>query len=134
MFQYLICNDENIIVGSLELNEEVQVSNYIDVTERSDIENPSEYLGFIINHESGELIAQEVPVLTQEQIERAWRDSEIKVCAELKQETDHPYLLEINAYLQLLRDYPSEADFPTGERPTRPVTPSGTQIILTPAA
>ena len=62
--------------------------------------------------------------------ERAWRDSEIKVCAELKQEADHPYLAEINAYLQLLRDYPSQDSFPNGERPTRPVTPSGSAIIL----
>ncbi len=62
--------------------------------------------------------------------ERAWRDIEIKRCSELKQEADHPYLAEINAYLQLLRDYPSQDDFPNGERPTRPLTPSGSAIIL----
>ncbi|NOH85538.1 hypothetical protein F0249_17215 [Vibrio sp. 03-59-1] len=66
--------------------------------------------------------------------ERAWRDSEIAIVSELKKEIDHPYLVELNDYLQLLRDYPSEADFPNGERPSRPISPSNHQIILTPAA
>nr|VVV04430.1 hypothetical protein AW0309160_01825 [Aliivibrio wodanis] len=130
MYQYVICDDKNKIIGSLELNEKLDVDNYVDVTDRSDIENPSEYVGFFINRNTGELVAPEVIVPTKEETERAWRDSEIKVCAELKQEADHPYLAEINAYLQLLRDYPSQDDFPNGERPTRPVTPSGSAIIL----
>lgn len=130
MYQYVICDDENRIIGSLELNEKLDVDNYVDVTDRSDIENPSEYVGFFINRNTGELVAPEVIVPIKEETERAWRDSEIKVCAELKQEADHPYLAEINAYLQLLRDYPSQDDFPNGERPTRPVTPSGSAIIL----
>lgn len=77
-------------------------------------------------------VKQQLEIKSQE--ERTWRDSEIKLVSELRQESDHPYLVEINAYLQLLRDYPSGADFPNGVRPARPVTSSGTQIILTTAA
>ncbi|NOH84226.1 hypothetical protein F0249_10410 [Vibrio sp. 03-59-1] len=61
--------------------------------------------------------------------EREWRNSEILIVSELKKEIDHPYLIELNNYLQLLRDYPDVDGFPYCTRPERPTTQSGMPII-----
>ncbi|NOH82857.1 hypothetical protein F0249_03465 [Vibrio sp. 03-59-1] len=128
MRKYIVL-DNNVVVASLETHGEINDASYIEFDLIETSIDFSDVIGCLLTN--GEFRLPESPLEpTLAEVERAWRDSEIKVCAELKQEIDHPYLPEINAYLQLLRDYPSEADFPNGTRPSRPLTPSGVDIIL----
>lgn len=60
---------------------------------------------------------------TQEDIEneeRQWRNSELKGTDWIVSVTDHPQHASYLVYREELRDYPSQADFPNGDRPTRP--------------
>ncbi len=55
-------------------------------------------------------------VATKEDAERAWRDSELLRTDELVKLPDYP--VDLTAYRVSLRDYPSQAGFPNGARPT----------------
>lgn len=57
---------------------------------------------------------------TKSQLEREWRDSELKNTDYIFPLTDHPKHAEYLEYRQKLRDYPSQEDFPNGERPVKP--------------
>ena len=60
---------------------------------------------------------------TQNQLlkeERQWRDAELKSTDWIVSVTDHPDHASYLVYREELRDYPSQADFPNGDRPTRP--------------
>lgn len=60
---------------------------------------------------------------TQEDIEiqeRQWRDRELKATDWIVSVTDHPQHAAYLVYREELRNYPQQADFPNGERPTRP--------------
>ena len=53
-------------------------------------------------------------------MERQWRNSELKGTDWIVSVTDHPQHASYLVYREELRDYPSQADFPDGDRPTRP--------------
>ena len=60
---------------------------------------------------------------TQKEIEyeeRQWRDAELKGTDWIVSVTDHPNHASYLVYREELRDYPQQADFPNGDRPTRP--------------
>ena len=60
---------------------------------------------------------------TQEEIiatERQWRDGELESTDWIVSVTDHPQHAAYLVYREELRNYPQQADFPDGERPTRP--------------
>ena len=52
--------------------------------------------------------------------ERQWRDSELSSTDWIVPITDHPKHSAYLTYRQELRDYPSQADFPNGQRPVKP--------------
>lgn len=52
--------------------------------------------------------------------ERAWRDRELANTDFIVPLTDHPKHYEYMMYRQELRDYPSQPDFPNGQRPIKP--------------
>lgn len=60
---------------------------------------------------------------TQKEVEyqeRQWRDAELKDTDWIVSVTDHPNHASYLVYREELRDYPQQADFPNGDRPTRP--------------
>lgn len=60
---------------------------------------------------------------SQEEIandERQWRNSELKGTDWIVSVTDHPQHAAYLVYREELRNYPQQADFPNGDRPTRP--------------
>jgi len=67
------------------------------------------------NYGKIEFIEPEVP--TAETQERQWRDSELARTDRLILLPDFPQSVELLAYRQALRDYPSASDFPNGNRP-----------------
>ena len=128
MYNYIIL-EADLIVGTLTTHSVIDKSNYVNYDSISSNIDFADVRGF--SFIEGVLFPPQEPVEpTKEYIERQWRDSEISICAELKKESDHPYLTQINAYMQLLRDYPDAPSFPNGARPERPVTAKGKQIIL----
>jgi hypothetical protein len=52
--------------------------------------------------------------------ERQWRNVELKSTDWIVSVTDHPQHASYLVYREDLRNYPQQADFPNGERPTRP--------------
>lgn len=52
--------------------------------------------------------------------ERQWRDSELSATDFIVPLVDHPKHYEYMMYRQELRDYPSQSDFPNGQRPIKP--------------
>lgn len=52
--------------------------------------------------------------------ERAWRDQELFATDYIVPLVDHPKHYEYMMYRQELRDYPSQSDFPNGQRPVKP--------------
>lgn len=54
------------------------------------------------------------------QIERSWRNAELASTDFIVPLTDHPKHEAYMTYRQELRDYPSQPDFPNGERPIKP--------------
>lgn len=62
--------------------------------------------------------------------EKVWRNQELDFVDAKNYGESFPYFAEVEAYKQALRDYPSTPNFPHGERPQRPVTDSGTPIII----
>lgn len=71
------------------------------------------------NFDNFEEYTPEVPVVTEEQrIEQAnafeleWRNSELTRTDILMTVPDYPYVTELTAYRQALRDWPSSEDFP----------------------
>jgi UDP-N-acetyl-D-mannosaminuronate dehydrogenase len=57
---------------------------------------------------------------TKEQLEREWRNSKLESTDFIVLLTDHPKHSEYLTYRQELRDYPSQPDFPNGQRPLKP--------------
>jgi hypothetical protein len=53
---------------------------------------------------------------TKADTEREWRDSELLRTDELVKLPDYP--INLLPYRTELRDYPAQADFPNGDRPT----------------
>lgn len=53
-------------------------------------------------------------------VERQWRNSELKGTDWIVSVTDHPQHASYLVYREELRDYPQQADFPNGDRPIRP--------------
>ena len=51
---------------------------------------------------------------------REWRDNELKATDFIVPLTDHPQHAAYMTYRQELRDYPSQEDFPNGQRPIKP--------------
>jgi len=52
--------------------------------------------------------------------ERLWRNRELQDTDWIVPLTDHPQHASFLVYREELRDYPSQADFPNGDRPIRP--------------
>lgn len=52
--------------------------------------------------------------------EKEWRDYELKASDFIVPLTDHPQHAAYMTYRQELRDYPSQPDFPNGQRPLKP--------------
>ena len=52
--------------------------------------------------------------------EKWWRDSELQASDYIVPLTDHPQHAAYMTYRQELRDYPSQEDFPNGQRPIKP--------------
>jgi len=52
--------------------------------------------------------------------ERHWRNQELFATDYIVPTTDHPKHAAYMTYRQELRDYPSQPDFPNGERPIKP--------------
>lgn len=67
-----------------------------------------------------DLLEGEELIAAKSEIERDWRDGELKNSDWIVQLTDHPQHASYLVYRQELRNYPSQADFPNGDRPTRP--------------
>lgn len=61
-----------------------------------------------------------LPTVSAEEYERQWRDSELAATDWIVQIPDHPKKLQYTAYRKQLRDYPTQPDFPNGERPIKP--------------
>lgn len=57
---------------------------------------------------------------TEEQFIRDWRNSELESTDFIVPLTDHPKHSAYMTYRQELRDYPSQAEFPNGQRPEKP--------------
>jgi len=78
------------------------------------------------NYDNGVIIEKifyEEQPRTQNQLlkeERQWRDAELKSTDWIVSVTDHPQHASYLVYREELRDYPQQADFPNGDRPTRP--------------
>lgn len=67
-----------------------------------------------------DLLEGEEAILYKSEQERKWRDRELKDSDWIVPLTDHPQHTEYLTYRQELRDYPSQADFPNGDRPIKP--------------
>lgn len=52
--------------------------------------------------------------------ERMWRNIQLSSTDSIVPIIDHPKHSAYMTYRQELRDYPSQADFPNGERPVKP--------------
>lgn len=59
-------------------------------------------------------------VVEKQNEERRWRNSELINTDWIVSVTDHPQHASYLVYREELRDYPQQADFPNGDRPTRP--------------
>ena len=56
----------------------------------------------------------------KEDVEKRWRDSELKASDYIVPLTDHPQHTAYMTYRQELRYYPAQQDFPNGTRPVKP--------------
>lgn len=56
----------------------------------------------------------------KELLEREWRNRVLKSTDFIVPLTDHPRHAAYMVYRQELRDYPSQPDFPNGQRPIKP--------------
>lgn len=107
----------NIVLGSDEwaesLNEET-----VNVTGKS--------VGIGWSYLNGEFKSPEGRTIEEQQdhnkllSERSWRDVELKETDFIVPLTDHPKYSAYMTYRQELRNYPSQAEFPNGERPVKP--------------
>ena len=61
-----------------------------------------------------------LPTVSAEEYERQWRDSELAATDFIVPLVDHPKHQQYMLYRKQLRDYPSQPDFPNGERPIKP--------------
>jgi len=52
--------------------------------------------------------------------EKQWRDGELRASDFIVPLTDHPQHATYMVFRQELRDYPSQQDFPNGQRPVKP--------------
>lgn len=57
---------------------------------------------------------------TKEQLEREWRNGELQATDWIVPIIDYSKHSAYMTYRQELRDYPSQEDFPNGERPVKP--------------
>ena len=57
---------------------------------------------------------------TKDQLEREWRDSELKATDYIIPISDYPDHAKYITYRQELRDYPAQPNFPNGDRPVKP--------------
>ncbi|WP_411063248.1 phage tail assembly chaperone [Vibrio rotiferianus] len=108
--------------------------------ERKPIQAIPENAGYIKErHLSGQLLSRmtvqaptpPTPEQTEikAQAEKAWRNEEIDYVDSKNYGSSFPYFTQVEDYKQALRDYPIQPDFPYGDRPVRPTTPSGSHII-----
>lgn len=56
----------------------------------------------------------------KKQLEKDWRNQELFATDYIVPTTDHPKHAAYMTYRQELRDYPSQPDFPNGQRPVKP--------------
>jgi len=84
------------------------------------------YVGIGWHYSNGEFTDQEGRTIEEfkasekTRMEREWRDSELQSTDYIVPLTDHPQHAAYITYRQELRDYPSQPDFPNGERPVKP--------------
>lgn len=108
---------ENIVVGSDEWASSL-ADETVNVT---DVQ-----VGIGWQYVNGEFITPEGKTKdeflhnVQLELERSWRDVELSYTDKMIVLTDHPKHAEYLTYRQELRDYPSQPNFPYGERPVRP--------------
>ena len=101
----------NVIVASDEFAETLQEET-VNITGKS--------VGIGHTYANGVFSA---PVKTLEEKtaeEKEWRDIELQVSDFIVPLTDHPQHAAYMTYRQELRDYPSQQDFPNGQRPVKP--------------
>ena len=102
---------DNIIVASDEFAATLQEET-VNVTGK----------GVAIGHSYANGVFS-APVKTLEEKtaeEKWWRDSELQSTDYIVPLTDHPQHAAYMTYRQELRDYPSQEDFPNGQRPIKP--------------
>lgn len=126
-----IAVEDGIVTAWLELSGEVNDPRYI---EESKVNfnglTPDEFVGGPLLENNTVSLANVVEDVPMEVSERQWRDGELQIVVALTNEPNHPYKAQLEVYLQELRDYPASEGFATGTRPIRPLTPSGSPIIL----
>ena len=108
---------DNIVVGSDEwaasLNEET-----LNITGLS-VGIGWSYSNGQFTSPKGRTIEGQI-VETKIESERAWRDMSLNSTDFIVPLTDHPQHSAYMTYRQELRDYPSQPDFPNGQRPIKP--------------
>ena len=78
------------------------------------IKNPKQLIEYISSLSEEELNDYKINQ------EKKWRNEELTSTDWIVQTPDHPKREAYLTYRQELRDYPSQADFPNGERPIKP--------------
>ncbi len=120
MYRYLKV-ENGIVTATIETSRAIENADYLDYTATNQGVDFLQVIGSAVNGDN--------LFPSKEQTERVWRETELKIVQLLLLQLDHPYAEELKQYQQVLRDYPLQADFPDGERPTRPLTPAGLPII-----
>ena len=120
---------ENLI-AIIEDNKVVQVAvgsdEWADSLEQTTVNVTGQIvdIGFIYKDEQFykpiDLLEGEELIAAKSEVEREWRDGELKNSDWIVPLTDHPQHAEYLTYRQELRDYPAQADFPNGNRPVKP--------------
>ena len=107
---------KNIILASDDFASSLGVE-YVNVTD-TDVKKGDLYSGGVFESVA---IKEQLPgdpeVLTKEEEERAWRDSELTETDHIPSIADYPNFDNYIIYRQALRDYPDTEDFPNGDRP-----------------
>lgn len=61
--------------------------------------------------------------------EREWVKAELDLIDSKNYGVTFPYIADIQAYMQELRDHSKHEDFPNNERPMEPITSGGDKVI-----
>ena len=94
-----------------------------NLTNQNRVDNPQDGDLLMYTYDNGSTEKKhfwEPYIEPKEDVEKRWRDSELKESDFIVPLTDHPKHTAYMTYRQELRDYPSQSDFPNGQRPQKP--------------